>query len=346
MKSSTLYSTMPFLKPASKHGKENQRTLEMKDVVVRIGLRGAQEYCKPCMVSLLLLSLSLSGVILGSLLVHRLTKFPLMEIEFSSSPSASPPPSCNCSNVSKDAWHTMGDEELMQRASMVEHAGECRCERPEKAVEWGRASMVEAERRLLANALLDSSNQHFILLSESCIPLFNFSTAYNYITRSNLSFLSSFDDPRKAGRGRYNKLMMPAVRLQQWRKGSQWFHLRRKLAIEVVSDNKYFMIFKQHCRAPCYMDEHYIPTLVTMFFPEFNSNRSITFVDWSRGGKHPVTFKHKDVSEKLLQSIRHGSSCIYNGHSTSLCFLFARKFDPSTLGPLLKIAPTVLGFDV
>lgn len=123
--------------------------------------------------------------------------------------------------------------------------------------------MVDAERRLLANALLDLSNQHFILLSETCIPLFNFSIVYQYITKSSLSFLSSYDDPKKTGRGRYNKLMMPVVTLQQWRKGSQWFHLQRKLAIEVVSDHRYYLVFKQHCRPPCYMDEHYLPTLVT-----------------------------------------------------------------------------------
>jgi hypothetical protein len=27
-----------------------------------------------------------------------------------------------------------------------------------------------------------------------------------------------------------------------------------------------------------------------------------------------------------------------------MCFLFARKFSPSTLEPLLELAPTVLGF--
>ncbi|THG10593.1 hypothetical protein TEA_012340 [Camellia sinensis var. sinensis] len=40
---------------------------------------------------------------------------------------------------------------------------------PSKKVQWGSVSMVEAERRLLANALLDFSNQRFVLLSESCI---------------------------------------------------------------------------------------------------------------------------------------------------------------------------------
>jgi len=48
-------------------------------------------------------------------------------------------------------------------------------------VEWGNVNMMEAERRLLSNALLDISNQRFVLISESCIPLFNFSTIYSYL---------------------------------------------------------------------------------------------------------------------------------------------------------------------
>ncbi|KAI9078550.1 hypothetical protein K1719_039488 [Acacia pycnantha] len=41
---------------------------------------------------------------------------------------------------------------------------------PSKEVKWGGVNMIEAERRLLANALLDIGNQRFVLSSESCIP--------------------------------------------------------------------------------------------------------------------------------------------------------------------------------
>ncbi|KNA09559.1 hypothetical protein SOVF_152440, partial [Spinacia oleracea] len=134
---------------------------------------------------------------------------------------------------------------------------------PSKAVEWGKASMVDAERRLLANALLDFSNERFILLSESCIPLFNFTTIYNYLINSKHSFVGSIDDPRNVGRGRYNKRMAPAILLSDWRKGNQWFELHRDLSIAVVSDVTYYPILRDHCRPPCYMDEHYLATLVT-----------------------------------------------------------------------------------
>ncbi|KAI9162372.1 hypothetical protein LWI28_026647 [Acer negundo] len=216
---------------------------------------------------------------------------------------------------------------------------------PSQPVYWGTATMIDAERRLIANALLDISNQRFVLLSESCIPLFDFKTIYNYLINSNSSFLGSFDDPRKPGRGRYNPKMWPVINITNWRKGSQWFELHRDLAVHIVSDTKYYTIFNEYCRPPCYMDEHYIPTLVNMLYPELNSNRSITWVDWSRGGPHPGKFGWSDITDEFLNQIRYGSECMYNGNVTSLCFLFARKFLPITLEPLLRVGPLLLGYD-
>ncbi|KAK2652281.1 hypothetical protein Ddye_012137 [Dipteronia dyeriana] len=216
---------------------------------------------------------------------------------------------------------------------------------PIQPVYWGTATMIDAERRLIANALLDISNQRFVLLSESCIPLFDFKTIYEYLINSNSSFLGSFDDPRKPGRGRYNPKMRPVINITDWRKGSQWFELHRDLAVHIVSDTKYYTIFSEYCHPPCYMDEHYIPTLVNILYPELNSNRSITWVDWSRGGPHPGKFGWSDITDEFLNQIRHGSECMYNGNVTSLCFLFARKFLPITLEPLLRVGPLLLGYD-
>ncbi|KAL9391988.1 hypothetical protein Peur_015908 [Populus x canadensis] len=216
---------------------------------------------------------------------------------------------------------------------------------PSQAVYWGTGTMIDAERRLLANALLDSSNQRFVLLSESCIPLFNFKTTYDHLMNSNISFLGSFDDPRKPGRGRYNPRMWPAINITDWRKGSQWFEVHRDIAVHIISDQKYYQVFQEHCHPPCYMDEHYFPTLVNILYPELNSNRSITWVDWSRGGPHPGKFGWGDITDEFLNQIRHGSECVYNGNTTSMCYLFARKFIPQTLEPLLRIAPLLHVFD-
>lgn len=216
---------------------------------------------------------------------------------------------------------------------------------PSKEVGWGKVNMIEAERRLLANALLDVSNQRFVLLSESCIPLFNFSTVYSYLINSTQNYVMAFDEPGPVGRGRYNSHMYPNITLRQWRKGSQWFEMDRDLAIEVVSDRKYFPIFQKHCRGGCYADEHYLPTFVSINFWEKNSNRSLTWVDWTRGGPHPAKFERAHVTPELLKVLRSGSKCEYNGNATNICFLFARKFSSGTLDRLLRFAPKIMHFN-
>ncbi|KAL7257999.1 hypothetical protein ACSBR1_004177 [Camellia fascicularis] len=216
---------------------------------------------------------------------------------------------------------------------------------PSKSVEWGSASLANAERRLLANALLDFSNERFILLSESCIPVYNFPTVYKYLIESTHSFVESYDDPSRYGRGRYSRRMRPDIRLADWRKGSQWFEVNRTLAIMIVSDTKYYSIFRKYCRPSCYPDEHYIPTFLNMFYGSFNANRTVTWVDWSLGGPHPATYGEVNITEGFIESIRNnGTQCSYNSEQTSVCYLFARKFAASALEPLLALTSTVLKF--
>ncbi|XP_022856721.1 uncharacterized protein LOC111377825 [Olea europaea var. sylvestris] len=215
---------------------------------------------------------------------------------------------------------------------------------PSKKVQWGEFSMVEAERRLVANALLDISNQRFVLLSEACIPLFNFNTIYTYLINSKHSFVESYDQWSPVGRGRYNKRMKPLVKIEQWRKGAQWFEIDRDLAIEFVSDRRFFPLFKKYCRPPCYSDEHYLPTYITMKFPRKNSNRTLTWVDWSKGGPHPTKFLRTEVTVDLLNKMRSQKQCTYNGKPTNICYLFARKFTPSALDRLLRFAPSFMNF--
>ncbi|KAF3447502.1 hypothetical protein FNV43_RR12688 [Rhamnella rubrinervis] len=215
---------------------------------------------------------------------------------------------------------------------------------PSQISEWGRMSMCDAERRLLANALLDISNEWFILVSESCIPLYNFSIIYRYISKSKYSFMGAFDDPGPYGRGRYNENMAPEVNLTQWRKGSQWFEVNRRLAINIVEDTKFYPKFKKFCRPACYVDEHYFPTMLNIQAGNVLANRSITWVDWSRGGAHPATFGGADITEEFFKRILKGRLCIYNDRNSTICVLFARKFAPSALEPLLHLSTKALGY--
>ncbi|CAD5190568.1 unnamed protein product [Musa acuminata subsp. malaccensis] len=129
-----------------------------------------------------------------------------------------------------------------------------------------------------------------------------FPTVYHHLTASSLSFVGSFDDASKT-----------------------------------LADRRYFPVFREHCRPPCYVNEHYLPTLVTKLFPGLNSNRSLTWVDWSRGGAHPATYRRRDVSVGLMERTRNDYSN-NTTNTTTMCFLFARKLEAAGVAPLLQIA--------
>ena len=198
-----------------------------------------------------------------------------------------------------------------------------------QVVRWGEHTMCDAERRLLANALLDFANERFMLLSESCIPMYNFSYIYSVFINTPYSYVQSIDDPGIYGRGRYNPHMMPEVQPEQWRKGSQWFEVTRELAVEIVADTKYYPKFKNFCTPHCYVDEHYIQTMLSIEFSDRLLNRSTTHTDWLHGGAHPTLFERDDISKEFLINIRN-------------YYFFSRKYSASTLEPLLKLAPEVM----
>ncbi|KAK5773104.1 hypothetical protein PVK06_049408 [Gossypium arboreum] len=157
-----------------------------------------------------------------------------------------------------------------------------------ESVSWGKISMVDAERRLLARALLDPDNQQFVLLSESCIPLQNFDYVYNYLMLTNVSFIDSFVDLGPHGSGRYSEHMMPEVEKDHFRKGSQWFSMKRQHAIIVMADSLYYTKFRYYCK---------------MIDPVGIANRSVTYVDWSERKWHPKSFKAEDITLKFLENL-------------------------------------------
>ncbi|XP_062208329.1 glycosyltransferase BC10-like [Phragmites australis] len=220
---------------------------------------------------------------------------------------------------------------------------------PSQRTKWGDASLVEAERRLMANALLDLDNERFALLSEACIPIYNFSTVYTFLTGSNTSFVDCYENG--GSRSRYRPFFDSRnISLAQWRKGAQWFEMDRALALEVVADDFCFPAFRDFCvgRSECLIDEHYLPTLVNLLgWGRRNANRTLTYADWKRPiNRHPHTHGAEEVTEELLKEIREdgGNRCYYNGAKSGICNLFARKFAPDTLEPLLSLASKVMGF--
>ncbi|KAK1439813.1 hypothetical protein QVD17_05635 [Tagetes erecta] len=229
-------------------------------------------------------------------------------------------------------------------------------------VGWGKPTMIEAEKLLFKAALDDPHNHIFVLLSDSCVPLYDFSYIYTYLMSSPRSFVDSFID---ATEKRYNPEMSPDIPEDRWRKGSQWITLVRRHAEVVAYDHVIFPIFNKHCkRRPlldlskgneslkeqqqhnCIPDEHYVPTLLAMRgFEDELVRRTLTYSLWNQSTEtmntqawHPVTFGYASASQKNIQDIKdidhvyfksenRTEWCRHGDKSNSRpCYLFARKF--------------------
>ncbi|KAJ3670696.1 hypothetical protein LUZ60_008122 [Juncus effusus] len=220
-------------------------------------------------------------------------------------------------------------------------------------VTWGGSTMIEAEKLLFRSALADPTNQRFVLLSDSCVPLYNFTYIYNYLMASRKSFVDIFLDKKE---GRYNLKMASTIPKEKWRKGSQWIALVRKHAEMVVFDQTVFPVFKKHCKHvgpelaskqkihDCIPDEHYMQTLFSINNLENElEKRTLTYTSWNESKNHmdrktwhPKTFMYADVSPTDINGIKSIDHVNYKMeyrtewcqcNSTSVpCFLFARKF--------------------
>ncbi|KAH1248387.1 hypothetical protein GmHk_05G012000 [Glycine max] len=248
-------------------------------------------------------------------------------------------------------------------------------------VEWGESSMIEAERVLLRHALSDPLNDRFVFLSDSCIPLYNFSYTYDYIMSTSTSFVDSFADTKE---GRYNPKMDPVIPVYNWRKGSQ---VRSNVVLSllkhakvVVEDETVFPMFQRYCKKKplpefwrahyipadtskvhnCIPDEHYVQTLLAQKgLEEEITRRSLTHTSWDisnsreheRRGWHPVTYKYSDATPMLLKFVKEIDNIYYETEyrrewcsskgKPSTCFLFARKFTRTAALRLLNMS--VLG---
>ncbi|BFG34945.1 hypothetical protein CerSpe_212190 [Prunus speciosa] len=236
---------------------------------------------------------------------------------------------------------------------------------PSKRTYRASATLISATRRLLASAVIDDpANLFFAVLSQYCVPLHSFRYVYN-----SLFFSTTFDLTRPAtgsdaelaqmglkgrpksfievlskstslwkryaARGRF--AMMPEVPFEQFRVGSQFFLLTRRHALVVLKDRALWRKFKMPCyrEDECYPEEHYFPTLLSMEDPDGLNRYSLTRVNWTGTvNGHPYTYRAEEVSAELIHRLRKSN--------LSESYLFARKFSPDSLKPLLGLAEKVI----
>ncbi|KAL2240031.1 uncharacterized protein LOC105171003 [Sesamum indicum] len=220
---------------------------------------------------------------------------------------------------------------------------------PSKRTQRSSPTLISAARRLLATAMLDDpANAYFALISQHCIPLHSFNYFYNFLfdlgrLSRDLEFPSYIEilDNEPTLWDRYNargeNVMTPEVQFDEFRVGSQFFVLTRKHALTVIKDRKLWRKFKLPCLNvdSCYPEEHYFPTLLSMQDPKGCSHYTLTRVNWTDSvNGHPHTYHPPEVFPELIYRLRKSNS--------SYSYMFARKFSPDCLKPLMEMADSVI----
>ncbi|KAK4409127.1 hypothetical protein Sango_0493700 [Sesamum angolense] len=190
---------------------------------------------------------------------------------------------------------------------------------PSKRTQRSSPTLISAARRLLATAMLDDpSNAYFALISQHCIPLHSFNYLYSFLfdlgrLSRNLEFSS------------YIEILDNEPTLWD------------RHALMVIKDRKLWRKFKLPCLNvdSCYPEEHYFPTMLSMQDPNGCTQYTLTRVNWTDSvNGHPHTYHPPEVSPELIYRLRESNS--------SYSYMFARKFSPDCLNPLMEIADSVI----
>jgi len=150
-----------------------------------------------------------------------------------------------------------------------------------KETSWG--DLLDAILSLLTEALNDNTNNYFVLISDSCLPIKSFDSFYNFLfgNNKNISYVDLNDDflidkkesieylYRKKGLGKYFD------RDYKFTKHSQWFCLSRYHVNKLLNDKMKSTMNK-------FINIHTGEELfLTVLFPDENiKNFPINYANW------------------------------------------------------------------
>ena len=116
---------------------------------------------------------------------------------------------------------------------------------------WGDISLVKATNNLLEASFSDESNDYFVLLSESCLPIYSFDYTYSKIIKEDKSWIFYYKWNHPHNIHRFNKINN-LNSIDKFYKQSQFFLLKRD-HVEIILKNNLLNDFSK-VNVP---DEHY-----------------------------------------------------------------------------------------
>ena len=193
--------------------------------------------------------------------------------------------------------------------------------------QYANISIVNAQNIILEEALKDENNEHFIFVSNSCIPFKTFEHIYNNLDISKSYFNIA---PQIQCFPRCEDLLH-FIDKKNIQKSSQWCILNRKHGKIMVDDKKYIKWYK-NVYAPdeiCYITNIFINNLQEEIIATPNcSDRATTFTNWE--GMEYIFPSYRSL--KTYKSITNDEIIHL---MNSKCF-FGRKFNRECIRDIIN----------
>jgi len=193
---------------------------------------------------------------------------------------------------------------------------------------WGDISLVKAQNILLNEALKDTDNQHFIFISNSCIPLKKFNYIYNNLNE-NYSYFNICKQnscfPRCNDISKY-------IDIKYIQKSHQWCILNRAHTLLMVTKTEYIKWFEniEASDEHCYISNIFANNLENEIITTPNlSNDATTFTNWGdMGYKYESGYGVKNYSSISDEELSYllNSKCLFGRKFNKECILNNEAF--------------------
>ena len=167
-------------------------------------------------------------------------------------------------------------------------------------------SIVNATIRLLENAYNDQELTHYIFLSQSCMPIYDFNTIYKTVILFDKSVIGKKDNNKKERYYQLNVNLKQYISYKQFIKQQPNMVLIKDDVRKIITNN--FTNYFSNMICP---DEHYFINILLYLLGSKIIFNQIVFCNYNLNATQGLDFNY--VNENLIKSIRN------------MGFLFIRK---------------------
>ena len=194
---------------------------------------------------------------------------------------------------------------------------------------WG--DLILGEYQLLKYAYKNRSNQYFVFISDTTIPLKSFGEVYGVITGSSKSRMCKNKNVRESTQEAWeNSNMKGHVDRKDLRKNSQWITLIRP-HVKIVLKNRDKVDLWGMRQEYVIADETYIGTLLQTKKQKNIKNVCDTYANWERSKNidSPYTYESIDINELIdllasdyLFARKFTKTCTIKKNKRKICSLY------------------------